>query len=242
MTGCIDQQPAFVLHRRPYRNTSLLLDLLSPDYGRIALVARGVRGPRSRLAALLQPFVPLRVSWAGKTDLLRLYSAEEDGLPIPLPAARLLSGLYLNELLLKLLPRADAQPALFVLYARTLHALASAPEQESVLRVFEKQLLDELGYGLSLAHSADGKTVLPELAYRYVLEHGPVMAATTEAGIPISGAALLALHQENLSDPSHRQTIKQLTRAAIAQLLHGRALQSRQLLTALQRRSGTGQA
>lgn len=235
MTGRIDQQPAFVLHRRPYRNTSLLLDLLSPDHGRLALVARGVRGPRSRLAALLQPFVPLRVSWSGKSDLLRLHTAEEDGPPTPLPSARLLSGLYLNELLLKLLPRADAHPGLFAVYAHTLQALAVADDEEAVLRLFEKQLLDELGYGLSLIRSADGAPIRPELTYRYVLEQGPVLATISEAGIPISGAALLALHCSMPIIPEHRQAIKRLMRAVITHLLHGRSLQSRELLRSLRR-------
>lgn len=143
-------QPVFILHRRPYRNTSLLLDAFSPDHGRMGLAARGAAAPRSRLKGLLQPFTPLLLSWSGAGDLATLTGAEDAGLPIALPPHRVLAGLYVNELLMRLLRRLDPQTGLFTAYRTLLTELATAPNEEPVLRRFEKQLLDELGYGLNL--------------------------------------------------------------------------------------------
>lgn len=230
-------QPAFVLHRRPYRNTSLLLEVLSRDHGRVALVARGVRAPRSRLKGLLQPFVPLLLSWSGRSELMTLSTAEEEGNPIPLPAARLLSGLYVNELLVRLLQPYDPYPGLFEPYSQALEGLAGMASVEEVLRVFEKRLLAELGYGLRLDTEAlSGAPIVPEAAYCYVLAQGPVAMAQARAGIAISGKGLLALRHEVFNDLTVLPEIKRLTRAAIGVHLQGRPLKTRELLAARYRR------
>ncbi len=227
-------QPAFVLHRRPYRNTSLLLEVFSRDHGRVGLVARGVRTPRSRLKGLLQPFMPLLLSWSGKGDLMNLAGAEEGGLPIPIAPARTVSGLYLNELLLRLLPRHDPYPDLFEPYRRVLETLAQADKEEGGLRIFEKCLLAALGYGLLLDSEAlSGAPIQPEGDYRYVLDRGPIDAARTQTGITISGRSLLALAKEALDDPMTLREIKRLTRAAIGVHLQGRPLRTRELLRAV---------
>ena len=139
-------QSAFILHRRPYRNTSLLLEAFSQEQGRLGLVARGVVAPKSRLKGLLQPFTPLLLSWTGVGELATLTTAEETALPIALPPNRGLAGLYVNELLVRLLPRLDPLPSLFVAYETLLAELATAPGEEPPLRRFEKRLLEELGY------------------------------------------------------------------------------------------------
>jgi len=231
-------QPAFVLHRRPYRDTSLLLEAWTPEQGRLGLIARGVRTRRSRWQGLLQPFQPLLLSGSGKGELLTLTVAEEAGRPLTPPPPRWLSGLYANELLLRLLPRYDPHPALFAAYQTVLEALAGPAAEESALRIFEKRLLAELGYGLLLDAEADsGAPIVAGNVYRYVLERGPYSATRTNGGILISGQSLLALRQERLVDAEVLRETKRLTRAALGLYLQGRPLRTRQLLTALQRRT-----
>ena len=233
-------QPAFVLHRRPYRNTSLLLEIFSWEYGRIGLVARGVRTPRSRLKGVLQPFVPLLLSWSGSGELFTLTAAEEGGTPIPIPPFRVLSGLYVNELLLRLLQRHDPHPGLFEPYRRMLEALTATTAEEAALRIFEKRLLAEIGYGLLLdTEASSGARIVPTQAYRYILDRGPLNGAWTEGGIPIAGSSLLALHQEAFPDALALQEAKRLLRAALGVHLQGRPLKTRELLTAIYQRRQT---
>ena len=147
-----DDEPAFVLHAYPYRETSLIVEAFTPNYGRVGMVARGARRPRSETRGLLQAFQPLTLSWAGTGELKTLMKAEwRGGMPLPGGSA-LLAGFYVNELLMKLLPREDAHPALFDEYAAALAALTERPvpaEQAAVLRRFEVRLLAELGYALA---------------------------------------------------------------------------------------------
>lgn len=228
-------QPAFVLHRRPYRNTSLLVDVFTREYGRLTVVARGVRGPRSRLKGLLQPFSPLLLSWSSKGNLGNLVAAEEAGASVPIPPSRLLCGFYVNELLLRLLKPYDPYPAtLFEAYQQTLQDLALAQFEEPALRLFEKCLLAEMGYGLILDSEAvlSNKPIDPQGLYRYVLDQGPVPFEQTGSGITISGSALLAFHRETLSEPAQWGEIKRLTRAALNVFLQGQPLKTRMLLRA----------
>lgn len=230
-------QPAFVLHRRSYRDTSLLLEALSRDHGRVGLVARGARRPRSRSRGLLQPFVPLLLSWSGNGELLNLIAAEEAEPPRSLSANRLLSGLYVNELLLLLLQRYDPHPGLFESYAGVLRELAEATGEEQALRIFEKRLLAEIGYGLLLDNEAlTNAPIDPDGAYRYVLEQGPIAAHRTEMGIKISGRSLLALRSERFENSAVLREAKRLTRQAISAQLRGRPLKTRELLVATRRR------
>ncbi|HHW76106.1 MAG TPA: DNA repair protein RecO [Xanthomonadaceae bacterium] len=223
-------QPAFILHRRPYLNTSLLLETFSREQGRLGLVARGASAPRSRLKGLLQPFTPLLLSWTGAGELATLTGAEEAGRPVPLPPNRVLAGLYVNELLVRLLPRQDAQPGLFAAYETVLAELATADGEEPPLRRFEKKLLEELGYGLTLdREAASGVPIVAEERYRYVLDRGPLAASQSRTGVPISGRGLLALRDGILADPTVLKEVKRLTRAALAEQLRGRTLKTREL-------------
>ena len=230
-------QSGFVLHRRPYRETSLLIEVFSHDYGRIGLLARGARGTKSRVKALLQPFTPLLLSWSGKGDLLNLTASEAAGLAFKIPVERFYSALYINELLLCLLARGDAHPGLFQPYQQVLAELATASHEELPLRIFEKRLLSEIGYGLLLHCEADtGQPIVAEQTYRYLLDRGPLSATSTDAGIPLSGQSLLALHSETIDSPIALREIKRLTRAAIGLQLNGKPLKTRQLLIEQQRR------
>ncbi len=224
-------QPAFVLHRRPWRNTSLLLEVLSRDHGRIALAARGATAPRSRLKGVLQPFTPLLLSWSGADDdLATLIGAEPSALPTALPPHRILAGFYVNELLVRLLQRLDPQPVVFAAYQTLLAELVQAASEEPALRGFEKQLLDQIGYGLSLeCEAVSGQPIVAEAQYCYVLDQGPLAAERNTAGVPISGQGLLALRDGNFADPAVLREVKCLTRAALAEQLRGRALKTREL-------------
>ncbi len=223
-------QSAFILHRRPYRNNSLLLDVFSQEFGRLSLVARGATAPRSRLKGLLQPFAPLLLSWVGAGELATLAAAEEAGLPAPLSPNRVLAGLYVNELLVRLLPRLDPLPSLFAAYGILLAELAAASGEEPPLRRFEKRLLEELGYGLTLDREASsGAAIVAEEHYRYVVDRGPLAVSQTGAGVPISGRGLLALRDGSLTDAAVLNEVKRLTRAALAEQLRGRVLKTREL-------------
>ncbi len=228
---------ALILHRRPYRETSLLVEAFSREHGRIGLVARGANRGRARLRGLLRPFAPLLLSWAGHGDLATLTGAEEQQQALWLPAERLLSGLYLNELLITLLARHDPHPALFDDYWRALNGLAGDDDEEPVLRRFEVRLLARLGYGLQLEREADGNTpIQPGWTYRYVLERGPLPFAASDGGITISGHSLLSMARGELTEPGVLREVKRLTRAALAVHLD-KPLRSRALLSALRRRS-----
>ncbi|MGB2974093.1 MAG: DNA repair protein RecO [Candidatus Competibacter sp.] len=229
----VSLQPAFILHRRLYLNSSLLLEALSREHGRLGLVASGAMSARSRLKGLLQPFAPLLLSWSGAGELATLTAAEEAGRPTPLPAERVRAGLYANELLVRLLPRHDPQPGSFLAYKTLLSELVTAPDAEPPLRRFEKTLLQELGYGLSLDREAvGGGPIIAEQHYRYVLDRGPLLASQAETGVPISGRSLLALRDGIPADPAVLKEIKRLIRAALAQQLRGRVLKTRELYRA----------
>jgi DNA repair protein RecO (recombination protein O) len=234
-------QPAYILHRRPYHDTSLLLEIFSRDHGRMGVVARGAR--RSRQRGILQSFVPLWLSWSGRGDLVTLTKAEEVDAPYLLPPDRLLSGLYVNELVLLLSQRCDPNPKLFESYEGVLRDLAGAAGEEPALRVFEKRLLAVLGYGLRLDTEAlTNAPIDPDCFYRYAIDQGPIVADQTPAGIPVSGKSLIALGLETLDDPLVLRDAKRLTRAAISLQLQGRPLKTRQfLLGERRRREGAGQ-
>lgn len=228
--------PAFVLHRRPYRETSLLVEAFAREHGRLGLIARSAARSRSGLRALLQPFVPVLLSWSGRGELATLTAAESWGRPCRLPPARLLSGLYLNELLIALLARQDPHPELYDAYHETLDQLARGDDEQPSLRRFEVTLLARLGYGLQLEREADtGRPIRSDRRYRYLPDRGPLAVTDASGGIIISGGSLLALAAGQLDEPEILREVKMLTRAALAARLD-KPLQSRALLSALHRR------
>lgn len=233
-------QPGYVLHRRPYRDSSLLLELLTPQFGRMGLVARGARQPKSRLHGVLQPFRPLLVSWSGGGELATLSAAEGDGAVPWLGGQALMGGLYVNELLVRLLHRSDPHPGLYSFYHATVQVLAgvdaSAPALEPILRRFEKHLLEEIGYGLVLEYDAEhGRPVEAQRLYVYHLRHGPVPVAGDEAPrgelLALRGQSLLDLARGEFRDELSLREAKRLTRAALAEQLGSRPLASRRLFT-----------
>jgi DNA repair protein RecO (recombination protein O) len=231
----VQQEQAFVLHARPFSESSLVLDVFTPGHGRLGLLAKGSRRPGSRMRGLLKPFQPLLIGWSGRGDLPVLTVAENDGECAPLKGTALYCGFYLNELLMRLLHRHDPHEALYRHYRTALFGLQPSSTNEAVLRVFEKQILRELGYGLVLERDVPGNAaVKPELSYLYVPDRGPMHVDETHSsasvdGIRISGSTLLALAGENLETADHLREAKRLMRTALARHLGEKPLHSRRL-------------
>ncbi|WP_153146457.1 DNA repair protein RecO [Dechloromonas sp. H13] len=234
----VDGQPAYVLHTYPFRETSLIVEVLSRDFGRMALLARGARRPRAAIRGLLMAFQPLEVAWAGKGEVLTLMKAEWQGGQPLLSGEALFCGFYLNELLMHLLPREDAHERLFARYADMLVRLAADPGgkvREADLRSFEKSLLQELGYGLTLSHDSEGRAIEPEGHYAYRMEQGPVRLEHADAAPQVvSGRTLLDLEAEDFADPRSRSEAKQLMRTLMAYYLAGKELETRKIFKELQ--------
>lgn len=234
----VDGQPAFVLHSYPFRETSLIVEVFSRDFGRMALLARGARRPRSAIRGLLMAFQPLELGWAGKGEVLTLMKAEWQGGQPLLAGEALFCGYYLNELLMHLLPREDAHERLFACYAQMLARLAADPSgkvREADLRSFEKALLQELGYGLTLNLDSAGKPIRPEAFYTYRMEQGPVLLEHGDAASQVViGKTLLDLEAEDFSDPRSRYESKALMRTLMAYYLAGKELETRKIFKELQ--------
>ena len=232
-----DAQPAFVLHSYPFKETSLVVELLTRDFGRIGVVARGARRPKSALRGVLLAFQPLLVSWSGKGELQTLMRAEWHGAYHPLKGLALICGFYLNELLLKLLPRHDAHERLFDTYMDTLAALTPDAEPAAILRAFEKHLLRELGYAVTLDRDVEsGHPIVAEQRYSYVIERGPVSVApgTERNGVELLGQTLLDMQSDNYVSSVTLQQSKALMRTLINHYLGDQELHTRQLLRDLQ--------
>lgn len=224
-------EAAFLLHRKPYRDTSLLIEAFSENHGRLGLVARGARSRRGGVASLLQPFQPLLLSWSGRGELHTLTAAEPQGPPLSLQAHSLISGFYLNELLMRLLPRDDPHPILYQRYADTLHRLATNALDEWWLRLFERDLLQELGYGLLLTQEGgSGEMVQADAIYCYHPEFGPQQQNDDNTHcLRVHGDTLLSLAGGSVPDECNRSEAKRLMRGVLAGYLGNRPLASREL-------------
>ncbi|MDA0679373.1 MAG: DNA repair protein RecO [Proteobacteria bacterium] len=236
----VQNQPAWLLHHRPFRDTSRILDVLSRDYGRLSLVARGSRSAKSKLKGVLRPFMPLQLSWVIRGDLGTLTGAEMDGGPISLNGDSLLSAFYLNELLLNLLHRHDPQPEIFSAYHATIIELNGQHSVATALRRFEMELLRLLGYALNLDHDTEsGDELDPGRIYEYRVERGPVPANNPDGPLVFTGAELIAVAREDFSDASTLRDANRLLRHVIAWHLNGKELKSRKVLKELRRGAAT---
>jgi DNA repair protein RecO (recombination protein O) len=237
----VNTQIAYILHKRAYRETSSILEVLTKDYGRVSLMARGSRGAKSRIAGNLLLFTPLVVSWQGRGDLPYLKSVERADLKAPsLKSRPLLSAMYINELLMYLLHKDDVHEAIFEHYHRCLYALENGNNLEITLRQFEIKLLELLGFGLNVQTEADtGAVIQADAQYLYHLEHGAVLRTTAvhneEMGLlpQISGHCLLALsresYQELATNTQYMAELKRLMRFVINFHLGNKKLKSREL-------------
>ena len=232
----VQDQPAFLLHHRPFRDSSRLLDVLSADHGRLALVARGSRSAKSKHGGILRPFLPLRLSWVIRSDLGTLTGAELQGRPPALRGDSLLSAFYINELLVNFLHRHDPQPEIFRAYEATLEELAATPQPAAPLRRFEIALLGLLGYALTFDHEAGSlEAIEPAGHYEYRVEQGPVRVGRTEGAMVFRGSDLLAIGGQDFADLAVLRAAGRLLREAIRHHLGGREIKSRKVLRELHR-------
>jgi DNA repair protein RecO (recombination protein O) len=226
---------AYVLHQRPFRDSSLIVEIFAREFGRMTLFARAARGPRSRFVAL-QPFQALLLSWSGRGEAPQLTGAElADGGPLSMPSRQLMSAFYLNELLLTLTTRHDPHPELFDHYGSTLAHLGQSEPADLLLRHFEARLLDFIGYGLNLAAEADtGQPVRAEAHYHFRAGvHGVVLAGAADDGA-ITGHVLQRLSDAgDLDSESDLRQARALMRAAIDHCLEGRELRTRAVARSL---------
>ncbi len=228
MSGRVQLQPAYLLSTRPYGDTSLLIEAFTANHGRVGLVARGARAPRAKLRGQLQAFTPLLLSWRLAGEVGTVTGAESCAPPVALRGERVFFGWYLNELVLRLLQRHDAHPALYASYAELLPQLALSDAQaHAALRVFEKRLLADIGYGLML-----GAELRPECRYRYDWDSGPIVVNDRDAPA-YAGAHLIALRDERLEDEAVRRDARSLLQAALNHQLGGRELRTPRLLREL---------
>ncbi len=233
-TRRVQLEPGFLLHHYPWRDSSRILEVLTLSHGRVALFARAARRSGSGLPAALQPFAELLVSWSGRGEAVRMTAAERAATAPPtLAGARLMSGFYANELVIRLLPRNDPHPELYAAYATLLAGLADVrvPATRS-LRIFEKRLLEALGYALNLdGEAGSGRPLDASRSYRYRLDAGAErLDGVAEGSLIFSGASLLALAREELDEARSLADARRLLRAALDQYLDGRELRTREVL------------
>jgi len=250
----------YVLHSYPYRETSLILQAWTEKHGRLGLVAKGARRPKSAHRSLLVPFQPLAIDWFGRGELRTLKAAEPTAPATPLAGPSLMAGFYLNELLLKLTHRDDPHEGLFEAYDEAVAALrrlsrrtgerplvapagtaqphASRPDLETTLRRFELRMLQELGYAVELAREAGtGTAIAAEREYWYVAERGPVPAlgeGTPANAVRLRGLTLIDLERGRFEDTATVAQAKQLMRLLINHSLNGQELATRALVRDLQ--------
>lgn len=231
----INNEPGFILHTYPFKETSVVAEVFTRGHGRMALIARGARRPASALRGLMQPFTPLLLSWFGKSELKTLHAAEWQGGLTPPQGRALMCGFYLNELLLRLLARGDAHELLYDQYVGTLGQLAGlarATDYERILRRFEKNLLSEIGYGATFDVDADsGAPIDPQRRYVFQPERGALR--TSGQGCPVSGQTLIDLAADRFEQAATLVEAKTLMRTLINHTLGAKPLYTRQLLREL---------
>lgn len=232
----VEQQPGFVLHTHPWRETSLIVEVFARDHGRVAMVAKGARRPQSALRGVIMAFQPLLIDWSGGGEVKTLHRAEWMGGQPLLGGRALMCGYYLNELLVRLTAREDPHPHLYADYARTIAALGHCEPVAPLLRSFELSLLRELGYGVALEHDGDdGAPIESGTDYVYIIERGAVKVRAEAADFPaLSGQTLLDMGRGDFSRPETLAQSKSLLRMLINHYLGGQTLQSRRVLTELQ--------
>ena len=221
----------FVLHHRPYRNSSQIVECLTADHGRVGLVAQGSRRAANGRRAHLQPFVPLRLSWTRRGDLGRLTDVEPDAADFALCGQALLAGYYVNELVMYLSARGDPNGEVFACYEDCLLALARGSPLARTVRLFELGLLRGLGYGLELERDAStGDPLQPDCRYVFELEHGPRRADAASDGTAYLGRELMSLHSRSLDDRDSLRAAKRLLGRVLDAYLGQRRLKTRAVL------------
>lgn len=229
-----DNQAVYILHTFPFKETSLLVELFTQAHGRVTAVAKGARRPRSAMRGMLQTFQPFTATWSGRAELKNLHGLEWSGALTDLQGEALMCGFYLNELLLRLLPREDPHEQLFAYYQDTLKSLAKSASLAADLRRFELNLLQELGYAVPLIADENGEVIDAERQYRYEAEYGACELSVTKNGVQLQGRTLLDMARGDYADAQTQAQSKQLMRYLLTHYLGEKPLHTRQLLIDLQ--------
>jgi DNA repair protein RecO (recombination protein O) len=232
-----DNQAVYVLHTYPFKETSLVVELFAQGFGRVATTAKGARRPRSAMRGMLQSFQPMLATWSGKLELKTLHSLEWGGGLLMLQGEALMCGFYMNELLLRLLPREDPHEALFEYYSTTLKTLSKEKDLATTLRRFELKLLQELGYAIPLSADNNSLPILESASYRYEAETGAIRVShgnNHKSGVQLAGKTLIDMEKDDYSHSQTQQQSKQLMRYLLAHYLGDKPLHTRQLLIDLQ--------
>lgn len=229
-----DSQAVYVLHTYPFKETSLVVELFSKELGRVAAVAKGARRPHSAMRGMLQSFQMLSGAWSGKNELKTLHSLDWSAGLTLLKGEALMCGFYLNELLLRLLPREDAHENLFDYYTSTMQTLSNGADLATTLRRFELKLLQEMGYAVPLLQDENDAAIVTEKTYRYEAEYGACDLNATKNGVQLSGKTMLDMAHDDYSDLQTQSQSKQLMRYLLAHYLGDKPLHTRQLLLDLQ--------
>lgn len=229
-----ENQDIYILHTYPFKETSLIAELFSEKYGRIPVIAKGARRPRSSLRGMLQSFQLLQATWSGRGEIKTLHNIEWCDKFLKVDGNALICGFYINELIMRLLPREDTHKKLFEFYHHTMKVLADGDNLEVALRRFELKLLQELGYEVPLNKDENGEPVISNKLYIYEVEYGPSLVGKTSNGIKIFGQTLLDMAQDVYKEDNTQLQSKQLMRYLISHYLGDKPLNSRQLFKNLQ--------
>jgi len=223
-------ESAYVLHARHYRETSGLIEFFTKDSGRICLLAKGYKSNTKSRKSYLQPFRKLSIGWSGRSELKTLSVAEEVNTPIKFDNQTLISGLYINEIMIRLLQPLDPHPELFDIYEETVQLLEMTENVELVLRLFERDILEVMGYGLQLLTDSDGSDIGIDEEYCYIADIGPVKSNKSfDGGILLKGKTLLSLHASIMNDADVLRESKLLMRYVLSRYLGNKPLKTREL-------------
>jgi|TARA_B100001105_G_C22385454_1_gene441683 DNA repair protein RecO (recombination protein O) len=229
-----ENQDIYILHTYPFKETSLIAELFSENHGRIPVVAKGARRPRSSLRGMLQSFQLLQATWSGRGEIKTLHNIEWCDKFLQVDGNALICGFYINELIMRLLPREDTHKKLFDFYHHTMKVLADGSNLEVALRRFELRLLQELGYEVPLKEDENGESIIADKLYIYEAEYGLSEISKTNNGVKILGQTLLDMAQDEYKEDNTQLQSKQLMRYLISHYLGDKPLNSKQLFTNLQ--------
>jgi|TARA_B110000196_G_scaffold180111_1_gene154494 DNA repair protein RecO (recombination protein O) len=229
-----EDQDIYILHTYPFKETSLIAELFSKNHGRIPVVAKGARRPRSSLRGMLQSFQLLQATWSGRGEIKTLHNIEWCDKFLQVDGNALICGFYINELIIRLLPREDSHKKLFDFYHHTMKVLAGGINLEVALRRFELRLLQELGYEVPLKEDESGELIIADKLYVYEVEYGPSELSKTNNGVKILGQTLLDMAEDEYKEDNTQLQSKQLMRYLISHYLGDKPLNSRKLFTNLQ--------
>jgi DNA repair protein RecO (recombination protein O) len=230
----IDHQPGFVVHSYAWRETSLIVETFTREFGRVAVVARGAKRPTSQFRGLLSPFNPIALSWSGRNEIKTLVRAEWLGGMQPLRGDSLLAAFYANELLVRLLARGDAHPQTFGSYVELLRSLTRDARHEAALRAFELDLLQDIGYAMPLDRCTEGSAIDARAQYVFASGQGArridANVVRESDGGTVSGGTLIAMAARDFEHPQVIAESKTLLRQVIRYHLDGKPLNTRRIL------------